>query len=148
MHISQTEARKWERIGQNHEYHAVSRFNRWETDDTELITRSYLYNFDPLKPNFYIVKLGFTRIYVIFLISARNIDCGYSLEPPHRNNLCFEQKYEKILDFLSENFHFLVENFSVCFNRHVFVMYIRYTSRKHAYMILTPIMILFPTFIE
>ena len=23
------------------------------------------------------------------------------------HNLCFEQKYEKILEFLSENFHFL-----------------------------------------
>ena len=41
-------------------------------------------NFDPLKPHFYIVKLGFTRVYIIFLISAQNIDCGYSLEPPRR----------------------------------------------------------------
>ena len=38
----------------------------------------------PLKPNFYIVKLGLTRVYIIFLISAQNIDCGYSLEPPRR----------------------------------------------------------------
>ena len=28
-----------------------------------------LYNFDPLKPHFYIVKLGFTGGYIIFLIS-------------------------------------------------------------------------------
>ena len=35
-----------------------------------------LYNFDPLKPHFYIVKLGFTGIYIIFLISAQNINCG------------------------------------------------------------------------
>ena len=48
------------------------------------ITKTYLYNFDPLKPHFYIVKLGFTRVYIIFLISAQNIDCGYSLEPPRR----------------------------------------------------------------
>ena len=47
------------------------------------ITRTYLYYFDPLKPHFYIVKLGFTGVYIIFLISAQNIDCGYSLEPPH-----------------------------------------------------------------
>ena len=46
------------------------------------ITKTYLYNFDPLKPHFYIVKLGFTGVYIIFLISAQNIDCGYSLEPP------------------------------------------------------------------
>ena len=48
------------------------------------ITKTYLYNFDPLKPHFYIVQLGFTGVYIIFLISAQNIDCGYSLEPPRR----------------------------------------------------------------
>ena len=46
------------------------------------ITKTCLYNSDPLKPHFYIVKLGFTGVYIIFLISAQNIDCGYSLEPP------------------------------------------------------------------
>ena len=46
------------------------------------ITKTRLYNIDPLKPHFYIVKLGFTGVYIIFLISAPNIDCGYSLEPP------------------------------------------------------------------
>ena len=46
-----------------------------------IITKTYLYNFDPLKPHFYIVKLGFTGVYIIFLISAQNIDCGYPLEP-------------------------------------------------------------------
>ena len=30
-----------------------------------------LYNFDPIKPHFYIVKLGFTGVYIIFLISAQ-----------------------------------------------------------------------------
>ena len=35
------------------------------------ITKTCLYNFDPLKPHFYIVKLGFTGIYIIFLISAQ-----------------------------------------------------------------------------
>ena len=49
------------------------------------ITKTYLYNFDPLKPHFYIVKLGFTGVYIIFLISAQNIDCGYSLEPLRRD---------------------------------------------------------------
>ena len=34
------------------------------------ITKTYLYNFNPLKPNFYIVKLGFKGVYIIFLISA------------------------------------------------------------------------------
>ena len=48
------------------------------------ITKTRLYNFDPLKPHFYIVKLGFTGVCIIFLISDQNIDCGYSLEPPRR----------------------------------------------------------------
>ena len=49
-----------------------------------IITKTCLYNFDPLKPHLYIVKLGFTGVYIIFLISAQNINCGYSLEPPRR----------------------------------------------------------------
>ena len=40
------------------------------------------------------------------------------------HNLCFEQKYENIRIFLSENFPFLVVKFSVYLNRHVFVMLI------------------------
>ena len=48
------------------------------------ITKTCLYNFDPLKPHFYMVKLGFTGVYIIFLISDQYIDCGYSLEPPRR----------------------------------------------------------------
>ena len=35
------------------------------------ITKTYLNNFDPLKPHFYIVKQGFTRVYTFFLISAQ-----------------------------------------------------------------------------
>ena len=47
------------------------------------IMKICLYNFDPLKPHFYIVKLGFTGV-IIFHMSVQNIDCGYSLEPPRR----------------------------------------------------------------
>ena len=46
--------------------------------------KTRLYNFDPLEPHFYIVKLEFTGVCIIFLISAQNIDFGYSLEPPRR----------------------------------------------------------------
>ena len=35
-----------------------------------IITKTCLHNFDPLKPHFYIVKLGFTGVYIIFLITA------------------------------------------------------------------------------
>ena len=44
--------------------------------------KTCLHNFDPLKPHFYIVKLEFTGVYIIFLISSQNINCGYSLELP------------------------------------------------------------------
>ena len=49
-----------------------------------LITKTYLYNFDPLKPLFYIVQLVFTGVYIFFLCLHKNIDCGYSLESPWR----------------------------------------------------------------
>ena len=35
------------------------------------ITKTCLYNFDPFKPNFYTVKLGFQGVYIVFLISAQ-----------------------------------------------------------------------------
>ena len=49
---------------------------------TTPITKTCLYNTDPLKPHFYTVKLGFTGVYIIFLIALKNIVCRYSLEPP------------------------------------------------------------------
>ena len=48
------------------------------------ITKTSLYNFDTLKPHFYIVKLEFTGYLLFFLFLLKNIDCGYSLEPPRR----------------------------------------------------------------
>ena len=65
--------------------------------------KTCLYNFDPLKPHFYIVKLGFTGVYIIFIISAQKHSEAV-LTSTH--NLCFEQKYEKYQKFLAENFHF------------------------------------------
>ena len=78
----------------------------------EFITKTCLYNFDPIKPHFYIVKLGFTGVYIVFLISAQNIDCGYSLEPPRRGGSneypqsMFWAEIWKDQKFLSEYFHF------------------------------------------
>ena len=92
------------------------------------ITKTCLYNIDPLKPHFYTVKLGFTGVYIIFHISAQNIDCGYSLEPPRQGgsnkySLCFEQKYENYQTFLSENFQFLEVKLCIYLYRRVFVMF-------------------------
>ena len=80
--------------------------NHTSKKEASTVTKTCLYNFDPHKPHFYIVKLGFTGVYIIFLISAQNIDCGYSLE-----------KYQ---NFSSENFHFLVVKFSILLNKRVF----------------------------
>ena len=46
------------------------------------ITKTCPCNEHPLTPHFYIVKLGFTGVYIIFLFLLKNIYCGYSLEPP------------------------------------------------------------------
>ena len=35
------------------------------------ITKICLYNFDPHKPHIHMIKLGFTGVYIIFLISAQ-----------------------------------------------------------------------------
>ena len=40
------------------------------------ITKTRLYNFDLLKPHFYMVKMGFTGVYIIFLIVIKSIYCG------------------------------------------------------------------------
>ena len=86
----------------------------------------------PLKPHFYI---GFKRVYIIFLISAQNIDCGYSLEPPRRGGSnenpqsMFWAEIWKISEFLlSGNFQFLVIKFSIYLNRRVFVMPVAYKT--------------------
>ena len=83
--------------------------------------RTYI-NLTPLKPQFYIVKLGFTGVYINFLISAQNIGCGYSFKLPieavltSTHNLCFEQVYETYQNcFIYIFFYFLVVKFSVYF---------------------------------
>ena len=94
------------------------------------ITKTRLCNFDPLKPHFYIVKLGFTGVYILFfLFLLKNIDYGYSLEPPLRGGSnkypqsMFWAEIWKIFDFFwLKIFNFSVINFSVYLNRHVFVM--------------------------
>ena len=39
--------------------------------DAAIITTTRLYSFDPLKSHFYSVKLGFTGVYITFLISTQ-----------------------------------------------------------------------------
>ena len=43
----------------------------------------------PLKPHFYIEKVGYAGVNLFFLFLLQNIDCGYSLEPPcGGSNVC------------------------------------------------------------
>ena len=93
-------------------------------------SRKHAYIFTPLNPLLF-SKTWVYRVYIIFLISAQNTDCGYSLKLPRRggsneyHNLCFEQKHEKKkTDFLSEKFHFGVLKFSVFLNMRVLVKFI------------------------
>ena len=76
------------------------------------ITKTRLCNFDPLKPHFNIAKLGFTGVYVIFLISAQK----------YRLWVLSEYISEKYQNFYLKISIFLVVNFSVYLNRRVFVM--------------------------
>ena len=58
-------------------------------------------NIYPLASHFYIIKLEFTGVFIIFLLLLKNIDCGYSLEAilMCTHNLCFEQKMRKFTFF-------------------------------------------------
>ena len=81
-----------------------------------------------MKPHFYIVKLGFAGVYIFFLISAKNKDCGYSLEPPRRggSNEYRQSMYWaeiwKYQNFYLETFSLLMVKFSIFLNRRVDVM--------------------------
>ena len=56
------------------------------------ITKTRLNNIDPLKPNFDIVKLGFTGVYIIFIILLKH---RLWVDLTRTHNLCFEQKNMK-----------------------------------------------------
>ena len=77
------------------------------------ITKTCLYNFDPLKRHIYIVKLGFTGVVIIFLISAQKHRLCVLVEAvlTSTHNMCFEQKYEKYQIFYLKIFSFWSEIF-------------------------------------
>ena len=74
--------------------------------------KTCLYNFDPLKLHFYIEKLGFTGVYIIFVISAQKHRLWYSLELPQWGGSneypqsMFWAEIWKISEFLSEKLSF------------------------------------------
>ena len=59
-----------------------------------------------VKPHFYIVKLGFTGVYIIFVISAISAQKHRLAVLTSTHNLCFEQKYEKYQNFLCKKLPF------------------------------------------
>ena len=63
--------------------------------------------------------LGYTYF---FLFLLKNIDCGYSLEPPRPPTIYVLRRNKKNIRILSENFRFLVVKISIYLNRRVFVM--------------------------
>ena len=100
----------------------------WKWPRHVSITKTYLYNFDPLKPHFYVVKLGFTGVYTISLISAqkhrlwvlvRTASQGSSNE--YLQSMFWAEIWKRS-EFLSENFQFLVVKFSIYLNRPVFIL--------------------------
>ena len=60
-------------------------FHKVTFETSCFITRTRLYNFELRKPHFYIVKLGLQGYTLFFLFLLKNIDCCYSLVPPHRS---------------------------------------------------------------
>ena len=88
-----------------------------------IITKTYLYNTDPLKPHLYVVKLGFTEVYMIFLFSAkkhRSWVFVWTASARRFPQSMFWAEIWKISEFFI--FHFWVVKFSIYLNRRVFVM--------------------------
>ena len=87
------------------------------------IKKTCLYNFDPLKLYFYIVKIGVYRsIHYFYFCSKHRL---WVLIRTASSQSMFWAEIKKYISgylFLSENFHFLVVKFSVYLNSHVFVM--------------------------
>ena len=70
---------------QNHLMMSAYQNIRVELERGKVPSRKHAYIIlTPLNPTFLIVKLGFTRVYIIFLISAEKHRLWYSLEPPRR----------------------------------------------------------------
>ena len=99
------------------------------------IRKTRLCNFDPLKRHFYIVKLGFIGVYIIFIISDQNIDCGRFERVPTIYVLIRNMK--KYRSFLSKNFQFFEVKFSIYLNRRVFVMSNCASSKSSVLFLLT-----------
>ena len=64
-------------------FHDVSCGAIYQRGIENIITKTCLCNFDPLKPHFYVEKWGLQG-YTLFFLFLLKTYCGYPLEPPHR----------------------------------------------------------------
>ena len=83
----------------------------------------------PLKPHFYLVKLGFTGVYIIFLISDQKHRLWVLVRTASARQFLWvptiyvlSRNMKDIRNFLSENSQILEMKFSIYLNRRVFVM--------------------------
>ena len=83
----------------------------------------------PLNPLLIPYNWGLQGYTLIFIFLLKNIDCGYSLEPPRRGGSneypqsMFWAEIWKLPEFFIWKFSFLMVKFSIYLNRHVFVMF-------------------------
>ena len=85
-----------------------------------LIMKTYLYNFDPIKPHFYIVKLRFIGVFILFSYFCSK---AYIVSIRYPQSMLLSRNMKKYKNFLSENFHFFIGGkISVYLKRRVFVM--------------------------
>ena len=76
----------------------------------------------PLEPHFYVAKLGYAGVYLVFLFLLQNIDCGYSLE--HVPTIYVLSKNKKnIKKFLLKIFIFYNFKNTCILHGRVFVMH-------------------------
>ena len=83
----------------------------------------------PLNSTFLFVKLGFTGVYIIFLISAQKHRLWVLIGTASSRRFqrvptiyVLSRNVKNIRFFYTENFHFSMIKFSIYFNRHVFVI--------------------------
>ena len=94
------------------------------------ITKTRLYNIELIKAHIYIAKLRLLQEYTFLLFLLKNIDWGYSLEPPRRGGSneypqsVFWAGIWKISEFYIWKFSVLEVTFSIYLNSNVFVMVI------------------------
>ena len=101
--------KKKQRLSENTESESIDDVQE-EPQSENNITKTYLYSFEPLKPHFYIVKLRFKGVYIIFsYFSSKTYIAGTRKNRLNEavltgtHNICFEQKYEKYQFYLYVN---------------------------------------------